>query len=249
METSKHYNHKEACPACRANNQDTRGDNLHRYQDGHGHCFACNYHESAPGIEVIVNMVKPKEEKEYKVVLPNDATHAIDYKALQWLSKYEITSDEVKDHNFLWSPSRQFLVFPIYGETNSLLGWQARCFAPDSVSRYFTVGMFSKFFHIINGEEGKGDDLILVEDILSAIKVGRQFSTMPLFGSHLSVVQLNRLKSMVGALTFWLDEDKIDKSMMLAKQASQLGFKTKIVCTKHDPKEYNDEEIYQTLVA
>lgn len=40
---------KEACPECRANGGDTSGNNLVRYDDGHGHCFACNYHEHASG--------------------------------------------------------------------------------------------------------------------------------------------------------------------------------------------------------
>lgn len=37
--------HKERCPACTAHGGDWDGDNLARYSDGHGYCFACGYHE------------------------------------------------------------------------------------------------------------------------------------------------------------------------------------------------------------
>lgn len=39
----------EPCPQCRANGHDNSGDNLGRYEDGHGHCFACGYHEKGEG--------------------------------------------------------------------------------------------------------------------------------------------------------------------------------------------------------
>ena len=37
--------HKERCPACAANGGDFDGDNLARYTDGHGFCFACGHYE------------------------------------------------------------------------------------------------------------------------------------------------------------------------------------------------------------
>lgn len=40
---------KEPCPACRKKGRDRSGDNLVRYDDGHGHCFACDYHEHGDG--------------------------------------------------------------------------------------------------------------------------------------------------------------------------------------------------------
>ena len=39
--------HKEACPKCRETGNDTKGDNLHVYEDGATHCFACNHHTFA----------------------------------------------------------------------------------------------------------------------------------------------------------------------------------------------------------
>ncbi len=40
---------KEACPACRENGADDKGDNLARYDDGGAYCFACGHTEHASG--------------------------------------------------------------------------------------------------------------------------------------------------------------------------------------------------------
>jgi twinkle protein len=41
---------KSPCPACRAAGGDTSGDNLVTYEDdGHSHCFSCNYHTNGDG--------------------------------------------------------------------------------------------------------------------------------------------------------------------------------------------------------
>lgn len=37
--------HRERCPACETNGGDLNGDNLGRYSDGHGFCFACGHYE------------------------------------------------------------------------------------------------------------------------------------------------------------------------------------------------------------
>jgi twinkle protein len=51
---------KEACPKCREKGGDTRGDNMTRYSDGHGYCFACGTYFRADGTEPI--------QREYKDV-------------------------------------------------------------------------------------------------------------------------------------------------------------------------------------
>lgn len=43
---------KTQCPACAAKGNDTRGDNLIVFDDGHTHCFACGYHTVAEGSTV-----------------------------------------------------------------------------------------------------------------------------------------------------------------------------------------------------
>lgn len=236
------------CPKCAALGKDTRGDNLAIYPDGHGHCYGCHWHKFPSQFVSVKNMIQVEETKE-TVVLPDDATDSIDAVALAWLSKYGIELKEVIANKMLWSPRTKMLIFPIYTETKEarLLGWQGRSFSDVYNRKYFNVGPFNDFFHLINLYEGKGDDVVVVEDILSAIKVGRQKSTLPLFGSYLTTIQMKRLKNVTEELTFWLDEDKAQTATALARAASQLGFTVRVVVTKLDPKEYTNEEIADTL--
>ena len=41
----------EACPECRRNGNDTKGDNLAVYDDGHKYCYACNYLDQGTGVK------------------------------------------------------------------------------------------------------------------------------------------------------------------------------------------------------
>lgn len=49
-DTSSFLRH-ELCPKCRENGGDSDNNNLARYTDGHGYCFACHYHEPGTGTE------------------------------------------------------------------------------------------------------------------------------------------------------------------------------------------------------
>lgn len=58
---------KEPCPKCQAKGLDTHGDNLTRYSDGHGFCFACSTYFRADGTEPVQRALK-EEPKEWKRV-------------------------------------------------------------------------------------------------------------------------------------------------------------------------------------
>jgi hypothetical protein len=232
---------REPCPRCRAQGKDQSGDNLVRWPDGHAHCFACGRHEF---VDWKPSLPRPKSPP---ITLPSDAGFSIDMVALTWLSKYEIEMEEVTKYGFLWSAQNRWLIYPMYGENKLLLAWQARVFNSKWKSKYYTVGPVIDILNILNLTNGSGDDIILVEDFVSAIKIARHCTSMPLLGSSINMTQLNRLKNVTEHLTFWLDNDKVDRALELCRMAEQLGFHTKMVCTKHDPKEYNDEEIRGVL--
>jgi len=55
---------REPCPTCQDAGKDSSGDNLARYNDGHGHCFACGHHEKGDG--AVVTTKKLQIEGEWK---------------------------------------------------------------------------------------------------------------------------------------------------------------------------------------
>lgn len=88
---------------------------------------------------------------------------------------------------------------------------------------------------------------MLVEDCLSAIKIARQCDAMPLLGSGISNLKLSRLKPFYGFLDVWLDADMLAKARTIKQRAEMIGFKSRVIYSPKDPKEYSNEEITEYL--
>lgn len=237
------------CPKCGSK------DNVYRYPDGHEFCFGrCGYVKQAPLTkDVICALLKEKEDHEAKAVdriwsIPayaEDATETLADPGLTWIKKYGIWNDEIQEHGILWSKSQEQLIFPIYENAYAcdVIAWQARNFKPNS-RKYLTFGKIDEILHILGLTKHTNSDIIIVEDMVSAIKVSRHFRCMPLFGSGCSRAKLTRLRRYSECLKFWLDADKFGTSMKMAKVAAQLGFKTSVIHTEKDPKEHTNEQIF-----
>jgi len=85
--------------------------------------------------------------------------------------------------------------------------------------------------------------IVLVEDMVSAIKVSRYLPAMPLFGNNCSARQLVRLNRVTDRIFIWLDPDMKRRSHWLASAATEVGLKTKVIHSNRDPKEELDERI------
>jgi len=97
----------EACPRCRENYRDTRGDNLAVYEDGGKHCFACKYHE-------FPKHYIPRKEVDNvpKSLRPADYTREVPASALKWLLQYGLPWSYWKD-SLGYSPKEERLVFSV----------------------------------------------------------------------------------------------------------------------------------------
>lgn len=219
----------EPCPSCGSR------DNLSRWSDGHAWCFGCKRYEP-PSIQARI-LEKVTSESKLRSV-PEDTSKTLGAKGLIWLKKYGIMESELT--NFRWSDSRQWLIYLIDDNV-----WQARNFG-DKGTKYYTSGLIADVLHILGKDIDK--EIILVEDVVSAIKVGRHINTMPIFGSNIPLKQLIRLSKRFSDLGIWLDKDKAGESLKTARRASQLGFNsTRSIITDLDPKEYSNEEIKKYL--
>jgi hypothetical protein len=177
---------------------------------------------------------------------------------MEWLRKYGITNKEILQNGIGHSNSGVFLVsrsitlapllvLPIWERASTLLLWQGRYMGEDrKYPRYYTVGLTDSVLPIY----GYHSDLSVVavcEDILSAIKISRVCSSMPLLGSFLSKEKAIRLSKLYKGLIFWLDYDKADVAIKLADQYKPFFENVNVVVTEKDPKEYSTEEIQKCL--
>jgi hypothetical protein len=257
------------CPKCRSRGQDRTGDNLVRYTDGHAHCYACGYTEKA-SVEHRLQPVTSVTTGKKICQIPDDAIYYIPERALNWLKNFGIRQEEIKEHRFQWSESRQMLIMPVYDPCDNILMWQGRNFKLKKVPieelsngpsasqlvkgyswsldgpKYHTEGEKSSVLHIIKPNNGPNALVVVTEDLLSAIKVGRVWPAMPLWGSDIGLEMIRRLKERFWSLGIWLDEDKTTHAVKLACRASQV-MPTFVIQSTQDPKYYPEDMIYKMV--
>jgi hypothetical protein len=100
----------------------------------------------------------------------------------------------------------------------------------------------------INMLLGAGDTLVIVEDFMSAAKVGDVTACMPLFTTSLNTAQLVRCMD-YKKFVVWLDNDNpivINSAMKIKRRLEMFG-ETHVIMDKKDPKHYTVFEIDEIL--
>jgi hypothetical protein len=239
----------EPCPKCGSR------DNLARYDDGSGWCFGCRLVIPSVRNSAALHasgILRASTESD-AVRLPVDAAQDYPPHVIDWLKKYDIKVEEAIKHKWLYSPFWNQLIFPFYGQEHELLFWQGRNFT-EGRKKYYSQGSPADLLPIlrVGGNqlptlETDRRQLVVVEDVVSAAKIARQTDSMPCLGSYLPARKLMRLRPFYEFLVFWLDADKHKEAMRMSDMAKWIGFRTKVVYTEKDPKEYSDTEIYENL--
>ena len=236
--------HSTRCPKCAEKGKDRAGNNLAIYSDGHVWCFSCGYYQ--PGNEL--QKLKKTKKPTISISLPEDITKTIPEKPLQWLQQY---LDYIPDRTY-WSEKKQYLIFTIYDNEHMLLAYIGRYFGTNpNHPKWITFGINSSIIKLIKPAKNiQQSTCVLVEDIISAYKVGHIQDALPLFSAHINTQQMLRLQLLgYKKLIFWLDADKYKEKIKFAQQAQALGFETQVIQTNLDPKEYSYEEIEHELLT
>ena len=211
-------------------------DNLGEYTD-HFWCFGCGYYKEKDDIKSIRNRVLGQNHKE--IFIENLVfTKHIPKKAMRWLLSYRITLKEIEKHNILWCQENETLILVHTDEY-----WQGRHFGNYGI-KYLSKGKKPLTIY------GESDTIILVEDVLSAIKIARlspEYCAMPLLGSSLSTEHEEVLRDIFKTIYVWLDRDKAKQGIKMTRNLRQKGINTKSIITDLDPKEYNEGEIQSWL--
>lgn len=193
------------------------------------------------------------------IKLPFDFSHIIPIPAMLWLSKYGLSTHEIKLFGFGWSESYQRLIMPVY-DNEKLMYWQGRTFKKVTKEnpKYLNIRQsgaknvfFRRKFHSNNTtltpNYHPNNNVAIVEDILSAIKVGRYCNTIALLGSYLPS-SLYTLLVPYARVYMWLDQDKLTSAVKYATSINAImGKLVKVVNTIKDPKELSDAEIHAQL--
>jgi hypothetical protein len=183
------------------------------------------------------------------IKLPDDMRYELPPIAQRYMLKYGLSQDEVKLSRFGWSQSLDRMIMPVYKD-DELVYWQGRNLGdvtPDN-PKYKNVylsgsrDIYAKFDRRDENND-LGNTLVLVEAIISAVKLSRHVDTVALLGSFVPDSIIDYMREYERILV-WLDPDKLTVSITEAMRFHLLtGRKIMPIFSDKKPKQYSDKEI------
>ena len=218
------------CPKCRSK------DNLGEYDD-HFYCFGCQYYKTKQDLDTLRKRINKSKSPSNVTTSILTVTEELPQVAMKWLLSYGITPDEIARYNLTWCTDNGTLVL-----LNTGSYWQSRSFKSIG-PKYLSNGAKPLTVY------GQSDTIVLVEDILSAIKIARvkDVCAAPLLGSSLATHFEPELVKNYQTVYVWLDRDKAKNAVRIKNRLKGLGLQSRAIITHLDPKEYNTKEIEQWL--
>lgn len=244
------------CPTC------GEGTNTNAAQINHDsrkytlYCHACGESDyEYKGKQTLAELTKLKELNDEAeniqlspIELPEDFTEEIPIEGRLWLYKAGISESTWREYGLGYSGRTKRVILPVYDDTASLV-WQ-QC-------RALFTGQRPKYLHprrdrgsVMFRAKGTGRTkhvAIVVEDILSAIRVGKHTNCYSLLGTKITPAQAAEL-SQYDCVVTWLDGDRAGKrgAYSIRRTLSTLTDVANIATDK-DPKEYSDVQIREIL--
>lgn len=222
----------------------TRGLECIKYK-----CFRCSEHGVIRIEPTMQELMQDRAavsafERETVLSLP-DLNYEFPSHAVVWLSKSSITPRLWKDRVY-WCPSLKRVLMPLYWQDEL----EAVCTRDTSVPRpkpkYF-VKYKANFCSPVYGESG---DLVIVEDVLSAIRVADAgYRCMCILGTQVNDTILMRIKGFDCPVHVWLDPDKAGRQgrLNLVRALTLMQIQVHYVQGNKDPKYYSRTEIQRRI--
>lgn len=226
------------------------------YHDG-WYCYSCHTGSRKSSEHYVFRPQELVTEKKKLVVPANTLNiNKFSVKALEWLYSYYVYDDLISNSRIAYCESTEHypesLLLPVlFDQDNNLIEYQRRFFP----KAFFSSSGVKDVVFI----SGKGDKLIIVEDYISALRVGQHTPCLCLFGTSFKPnVMLNRLMQYTD-ISIWLDNDepgivasdKIFKQLQkeykiqakLRPMLYQNDINIRQIKTQHSAKDYCDYEI------
>lgn len=211
-------------------------DNRAHYSDGSSYCFGCKAYTRPT--QVANDEEGPKPAMNILSHLVED----IPEPNLTWLRQY-LTDEQIRQF-FFYCPKLKRHVYLEF-EGRDLAYWEARSVNP-SDRKVISSG---KKPYKVWGKVHETSVVVLVEDIVSAIKVSEVAGVCCLHGSAIPHALYKYLGELPGVsmVIIWLDRDKLSDASVYARKFEFWGIDCAFIMTPKDPKDYNKDEIAEMI--
>lgn len=171
--------------------------------------------------------------------------------ARNWVKQFGLSDEELCRKGWAYSEKYNRVLIPVHDPDGGLLGYQSRRLEDDGSPKYMTFKDKTKNVHRLYYEvrPRKCGTVVLVEDALSAEKVGRYADAVAVLTTTADSVLRDKIISVYDHVVVWLDDDNIDvkrKQLQLHTMFDPY-VKVSVLRTTKDPKRHNFEEIEEIL--
>lgn len=224
------FTHNEACPKCRDRGEDLAGDNLACYSDKHKYCFKCGHYVPGDALTQFTTVATPERK------VGDIQTCDFSAETLAYLKSYGLTNDEIHQHLQGHADGYCFI--------DSKFQFIRRLHKKPKVLTYGDVVGNEPIF----ATDAECHTIVIVEDVVSAIKVSRLFDSCALLKANIHGTLLSRLSRRYDSCVLWLDPD-MHKHMaeVLLPKVQPYFVSTQIIMSSKDPKEHTIKEIGEYL--
>lgn len=233
----------------------------HSYKGYSGHCFRSSDHGGfKPHGQLSLDELKQRaaggqELMAGPIQLPQDFTLEIPPNKMLWLLKAGVGYELARKYGIGYSARSNRVILPVY-QDNELIAFTARAVdgeKPKYIARHkhgYNSAIFSSDpSTILPHRYGSLGVVVIVEDYLSCVRVGRITPTVAFLGtSNKADALLPKLGSDTKAV-IWMDPDKAGRNGRnnLARSLSLFGIEPILLNSKRDPKFYSNREIRELI--
>jgi len=218
-------------------------------------CFRCDIDDFVgKGKQSLAELARIRELNEaaksikLTLELPHDFTREIPIHGRLWLYSGGITESVWREYGIGYSESIDRVVLPVYDTSNNLVWFQCRALHKGQKPKYIQPARSrdNELFQVGYSKTNL-QRVVVVEDILSAIRVGKHIPTVSLLGTKITTGQAARL-SEYEKVTTWLDSDRAGRRGAYTIRKT-IGLVTEInnIVTIKDPKKLTDQQIREIL--
>jgi len=170
--------------------------------------------------------------------------------------KFYLTDEELLLNRIKWCNKTERIIYPILSQNGNIKGYVSRYYKELSNKKY--DGVKSRTYWINRSENyynvsfpyrrdyDINDIFILVEDIVSSIRIARHAQSMALLSNS---IPTNAMKFLVGKdIAIVLDNDATSHALKIKNRYSLFFKSCSVIAIDKDPKNMDDDELVQKII-